>query len=470
MICPKCQTPNRANAKFCDNCGYELPSIAPVAHEIFDEEPKSCKPKMAPTADLNGIDNYNDSSFAEEKSDITEELPTSQDKSEEDYPTEVIESPDDDVTEVIDMQGCGENSPSSDDPDITKVMKSIEGSEKNNANNSQRVYSAQEEKATKRKNLDPRLKKNILIAIGTILVVGAILAITYACQLWGGKVVPDVMGLSENEAREKILSSGFDVETENIASDDIEGIVIKQNPDRGGRAREGSKIMLSISIKRVIPELVGLDKKSAEDLMKKNGFTNFDFVTVKSDEEKDTIVGVTPDVGTRSKADAKVTIQLAEPYTVPNVEGLNQAEAKLAIENAGFKCAIKTQYNEQVSEGTVLSTDPAKDSALKSGSTVTIIVAEKKSTKLEALVRSFFSETNKFTINGKKYELGGVQGVQYTSGNTVAFTITARQFDTATWFGQSETRYLEYETIQGSISFDDNGNIVATSPTMKQGV
>ena len=346
----------------------------------------------------------------------------------------------------------------------------IEGSEKNNANNSQRVYSAQEEKATKRKNLDPRLKKNILIAIGTILVVGAILAITYACQLWGGKVVPDVMGLSEDEAREKILSSGFDVETENIASDDIEGIVIKQNPDRGGRAREGSKIMLSISIKRVIPELVGLDKKSAEDLMKKNGFTNFDFVTVKSDEEKDTVVGVTPDVGTRSKADAKVTIQLAEPYTVPNVEGLNQDEAKLAIENAGFKCTIKTQYNEQVSEGTVLSTDPAKDSALKSGSTVTIIVAEKKSTKLEALVRSFFSETNKFTINGKKYELGGVQGVQYTSGNTVAFTITARQFDTATWFGQSETRYLEYETIQGSISFDDNGNIVATSPTMKQGV
>ncbi len=42
MICPSCQTPNRDNAKFCDNCGFRLPSACPNCGTVNRAEAKFC--------------------------------------------------------------------------------------------------------------------------------------------------------------------------------------------------------------------------------------------------------------------------------------------------------------------------------------------------------------------------------------------------------------------------------------------
>ena len=68
-------------------------------------------------------------------------------------------------------------------------------------------------------------------------------------------------------------------------------------------------------------------------------------------------------------------------------------------------------------------------------------------------------------MDGKKYELEKVTALQWTSGGTVAFTITAHQYETV--FGLQINNPTS-ETIQGAISFDDNSNIVAISPNIKQ--
>ena len=76
------------------------------------------------------------------------------------------------------------------------------------------------------------------------------------------------------------------------------------------------------------------------------------------------------------------------------------------------------------------------------------------------------------TIDGMPYEISEVSSVEFAGNNTCTFSIVARPFETHTWmFGLgSETRYGNYETITGSISWNDSNDIVAIDPTMKQGV
>ncbi len=63
MLCPNCHTDNRSNAKFCDECGCELPTVAPLAHEMFGEGDTSRLDDVR-TRDLQGIDQYTDSSHS----------------------------------------------------------------------------------------------------------------------------------------------------------------------------------------------------------------------------------------------------------------------------------------------------------------------------------------------------------------------------------------------------------------------
>ena len=471
MICPKCGTPNRASAKFCDECGYELPSVAPIANEMFDdsEHVQTCKPKAAPTADLNGVDKTNDSSFDEHKKD--------EEKKQE-------EAFDSDITAVIEPLKTttsrtdndeNEQISETDDLDTQKTAKMEVVEPKTDADESKaKLYSvnndADKKQNKEKRTLDPKTKRNVLIALGTIAVIAILLSVTYFAQIWGGKVVPDVTSLSEADAKSQLEAAGFKVETEQIASDEVEGVVLSMKPQSGSRLAEGSTVNLEISMKRVIPNIVGMSLDDAKQVMTKNGFTSVEYITQKSDDAENVVLSVTPEVDTRSASDANVKVVVSVPYRVPDVEGLSQDEAVAKIQEAGFAAKTEEKYDESKEEGSVLSIEPAKDTALKSGSEVKVFICAHRSTKLVQLTREFFSETTHFTIDGKQYELGKLTAVQWTSGGTVAYTITARQYQTTTWFGNSsETRYLDYETIQGAISYDDNNNIISTSPSIKQG-
>lgn len=538
MICPKCGTPNRASAKFCDECGYELPSIAPIASEIFEDEEllATCKPKSAPTADLKGIDYTNDSSFVEdcplqeEIRDFKDQVgeccdSQSGDRNPEDSHGATIRAEKDlddtsskdfattnssDVTQAqesvqdaeitaviepfdvdsVDESGVSGNLDSQIAADYaedefagqTAVLEPVDDDIKNefsnfdvdktaqltpvatdNSSSDAKSYSVGS--VDEKKNLDPKKKRNAVIVCVIAVSLVALAALTYALQLWGGKVIPDVVNLKEADAKAQVEAAGFVVEEEQMPSDEVEGLVIEMDPGAGTRAAEGSTVKLKISTKRVIPDIVGMSKDDAKLVMEKNGFTNFEFTSEKSDEKEGSVLSVTPAVDTPTKADARVAIVFAEPYRVPDVVGMSEDDAKKAIEDAGFNVSSVEAFNDDQKEGTVLSTNPEKDTALKSGSEVTITVCVHRSTKLVEAARDFFSGANHFTMDGKKYELEKVTALQWTSGGTVAFTITAHQYETV--FGLQINNPTS-ETIQGAISFDDNSNIVAISPNIKQ--
>lgn len=315
--------------------------------------------------------------------------------------------------------------------------------------------------------------KMIALIVALIVILGAAVAGgTWAMELWGGRAVPNVVGMTQVDAAAQLEQRGFSTAVVLTKSDEVEGIVLSTDPAAGARAEEGSSVTLSISVARVIPSALGLQQADAATLFEAEGLENVEYVTVKSNQTEGSVLSVTPTPGERVQSDTAVTVEVAEPFIVPDVAGTTREQAIDALEDEGYTVKVAWYNTEDVAEGTAVSTDPEAGTKLNSGSEVTLYIARKRSTELEGLTRAFFTDSPTMTIDGMPYEISEVSSVEFAGNNTCTFSIVARPFETHTWmFGLgSETRYGNYETITGSISWNDSNDIVATDPTMKQGV
>ena len=174
----------------------------------------------------------------------------------------------------------------------------------------------------------PARSKTPLIVIACLLVAAlAAAGITWYLQLWGGKVVPDVVGKSQVDATYVLTDKGFTVRALPVRSDDVEGIVLLTDPDSGRRAEEGTEVVIHVSVARVVPAVLGLPRADAEAAFAEEGLTGVTYEEVKSNDPEGTVISVTPEAGTKVKAATPVTVQVAVPFTVPDVEGLSRADA-----------------------------------------------------------------------------------------------------------------------------------------------
>ncbi len=314
-------------------------------------------------------------------------------------------------------------------------------------------------------------KRAAVIAGVVVVVVAACAAAGYMMELWGGKSVPNVEGKSQADAIYILEDKGFTCAIAQQKSDEVEGAVLSTDPGAGSRAPEGSSITVNVATPRIIPDVIGQNEQKARTYFEAEGFQNVDYVAVKSNEPEGSVLSVDPAPGERGRADTAIKVEIAQAFTVPSVEGLSTEEATKLLKNEGYEVKTAWYNTEDIPEGTAVSTDPAAGEKLNSSSTVTLYVAHNRSTELESLTRAFFTDAGVISMYGLTYEISEVTSVAYVGDSTCSFSIVARPFETHTWmFGLgSETRYGNYETISGSITWDDDNNIVATDPVMKQG-
>lgn len=441
MICPNCHTPNRSSAKYCDECGYELPSIAPTSSVRVD----SVDGKV-PTSDL--------------ESASTVELEWMEDEDglewgDSDALTEPIVSNDLAYTSEIPLLSGDQ---------ISDPVRSDSVRDYRIAGDAQLPGSHD---CPKRK-VDK--KKVGIIAAALILLVLAAAAVTYFTQFWGGRVVPDVTGMAQVDATYAVQEAGFTVQVEEVTSDEVEGIVLSSDPAAGMRVPEKTTVTLRISIARFVPDIAGKPLEEAESLMREAGFTNYEVVRKKSNEAPDTVLSVNPAGSTRAKADARITIEVAEPFRVPDVAGKTQEEAEEALKAEGYEVDAQRYNTEDAPEGQVVKTEPAAGTALNSGSAVVVYVAHNRSAELVQLTREFFTSTSTITMNGSLYEMSKVDDVAFEGGNTCKFSITVRPIQTVIWFGtQTETRYGNYEVVNGTMVWTDGNKVASIDPSIKQG-
>ena len=102
------------------------------------------------------------------------------------------------------------------------------------------------------------------------------------------------------------------------------------------------------------------------------------------DVEAGRVVSTDPEAGKTLDRGSKVAIVLSkgkEQVTVPDVVGMDEATAKKALADAGFKpVAGKAKYSDSVAKGSVVSTDPKANTQADKGSDVTYVLSRGQNT------------------------------------------------------------------------------------------
>lgn len=481
MQCLYCGNENPENAKFCNECGKSLIPIevqtsldAALSDASEDVQANTSKPYNS-LPDLPVIDLYGDSEDEEAKDDYgdyyddeyaypesmeTIAIPPVDYEGEHDdneYPyygeaSETISFGGAAETQELDAI-AGEDYRSYDDyagfsGGSTMAMPKI-ASERSAE---QAVYSADDPNGTQRGGF----KRKLLIGLGVLLAIAAVFFVLYQMEIIGGLKVPDVIGMTQQEATAVLEAKGFKVTAREVKSDDIEGTVLLTDPMAGGRREAGQEIVIHVATPRIISEVLGLSEEEAIALLKADGYENITVVKKKSDEEEGKVLEVSPAVGERAYAATPVTLTVAEAYRVPDVVGMSRDAAIEAVEAEGLEVSLAKVYDESLEENTVASCDPEPGSKVNSGSTVTLYIVKSRATELCDLAEGILSDADTITIEGKRYDVSGqdASSIEYVGDDKVAFSITAR----ATTELDGETVYGSWKTISAYLCFDSDND------------
>lgn len=201
--------------------------------------------------------------------------------------------------------------------------------------------------------------------------------------------VPDVVGLSQEQATRRLNRRELDVETEEAPSVDVpEGSVISTSPPAGTRASIDSTVRLFISTgprSVQVPGVIGQPSDTASVNVENAGLAAT-IEEVESDAPEGEVVDQDPGGGTTVDEGTTVTLTVStgpppepdpEPdtVTVPGVIGQSESSATSSIEGAGLSASVSEQTtDDQSQDGVVIDQSPGAGRELEEGGTVTIVV------------------------------------------------------------------------------------------------
>jgi serine/threonine-protein kinase len=197
--------------------------------------------------------------------------------------------------------------------------------------------------------------------------------------------VPPVVGQTLEEAERLITAAGLTLGqvTQRADADFAEGIVIEQAPSAGVRVGADAPVNLVVSTGPelvIVPNLVDLSERDATAQLQALGL----LVRVVDEYSED----VDPELVIRTDPVADTEVQLGDtvlivvslgpaPVEVPDLLGLNQAQAEAALEQRGLRMVASTQLVSDSSQhGRVIDQDPNPGDTLFPGDSVDVVFGE----------------------------------------------------------------------------------------------
>jgi serine/threonine-protein kinase len=193
------------------------------------------------------------------------------------------------------------------------------------------------------------------------------------------EAVPNLVGMTEEEARLAIVDRGFVVgRVDRDTSDTVAAdTVMEQDPDRDTFHEPGTSIDFVLSVGKPevdVPFVVGRPRKEARELMVAADLT-VRFEEADSDEERFRVLSTTPAAGTEVAEGTTIVLTYSDgPEKVPDVRGLQQGAAERAIREAGFVPDVRTDASSVEPKGTVVDQIPAGGTE-DQGTTIVIFVS-----------------------------------------------------------------------------------------------
>jgi len=231
---------------------------------------------------------------------------------------------------------------------------------------------------TKIKKIFPRRKliTTISLVTASLLLVG----VGYFASTPSGATikVPNVVGLTESEARALLKNFNVNIERAPDAKIPIDRVA-SQLPLATSDVVAGSSVTLTISDgpgNTTVPVgIIGLSLEEARYRLTAAGLLISQTIAVDSDQAPGVVLSINPIPGTTITAGSGVTLQIASGNVqVPSLVGLNEINAKTVLTQSGFLIREITASDPSKSVGEILAQAPEAGATKTIGSVVTITI------------------------------------------------------------------------------------------------
>jgi len=198
----------------------------------------------------------------------------------------------------------------------------------------------------------------------------------------GLRRVPELVGLSEEEARQNLERVGLGYEVEaGLHHNAAIGTVVAQEPLGGQMARPTSAVKVNVSLGpklAPVPDVVGLSHSQAEIALASAGYQS-ELVWVDAEADVGEVVDTKPAPGTPVQLPGQVQLIVsAGPPTVavPNLITRSLAEARATLERIGLRLGTVRQDSESLAApGTVLGQNPRAGRVVERATRIAVTVA-----------------------------------------------------------------------------------------------
>jgi serine/threonine-protein kinase len=226
---------------------------------------------------------------------------------------------------------------------------------------------------------------SFLVSLFTSAIVCALFIFVLPMAMGTDKVVPDLIGSNQEQARviaesrDLLLVVGGEEENDEVPAH----IVFRQTPLPGSVVRSKSTITVFVSkgsSNVVMPDLNGLGLSEATVRITELGLT---IGEVRSEEDaqvaKDKIISTIPEAGTKVEPPTSITVILSrgvETADVPRLIGRSFSSAKRMIEDAGFTVGnVRYEVSTEINVGIVMRQNPGAGRQARKGSAIDVVVA-----------------------------------------------------------------------------------------------
>jgi beta-lactam-binding protein with PASTA domain/predicted Ser/Thr protein kinase len=228
-----------------------------------------------------------------------------------------------------------------------------------------------------------------LITVGVLALLLIVLAVLLARSFGVGSsnsqgTVPDLIGMTEEKARETLEDEGFDniTVTNETNPDKPENEVLGQDPEPGTELSKSAAVKLVVNSTDTlveVPDLVGEQQGRAEEELRSLGL-RFRVTEEESDRDKGEVLSQDPEGGAEVEKDETIDLVVSsgpEEKEIPDVADMSEGQATNTLRREGFEIgSIRRESHPTIAAGRVTRTDPAIGSKAAEGDSVIVYISD----------------------------------------------------------------------------------------------
>ena len=234
-----------------------------------------------------------------------------------------------------------------------------------------------------------------VLLIALLLIGGSVWALTRGAAEPESIAVPNVVGLTQAEAKAQIEQAGFtwELNPDKVTSDTVaEGSVASTDPAAGTQAEKGATVRVTISSgpdSVTLPDnLVGMSPDDARKAIEALGLKwELDASKVASDTVPEGKIAQTnPSPGSKVKAGQTIRAYLSsgsDQVDVPDLSGMTQDQARSTLKSVGLELGNVTSVDSEKEKDRIVEQDPATGTKVKKGTTVGVSISSGKPAQVE---------------------------------------------------------------------------------------